>query len=117
VRPIAESVGAAGTHFARASNAGDRRYTLGMSQPSDTIDSVLRPGQRVRITQQVAARHYTLTTPIEGVVVRIEQKQTGSWFTHARNNRLWLDRVVIRRDDGEIMTLNIDPYTHVEVMA
>lgn len=81
---------------------------------SNTID--LKPGQRVRIVQQIPARHYAFTTPVEGTVVRIERKPTGSWFAHSAGNRLWLDRVVIKKDDGEITTLNLDEFTHVDVV-
>jgi hypothetical protein len=84
--------------------------------PTMSETTSLKIGDRVRITQQVAARHYTLTSPVEGVVVRFEQKKTGSWYAHARDNRLWLDRVVLRRPDGEIMTLNLDGFSHVELL-
>jgi hypothetical protein len=81
--------------------------------PSKTSIASIRPGDRVRIVQQIAARHYALTAPVEGVVVRIEQKPTGSWFAHGAKDKLWLDRIVIRKDDGEISTLNLDEYTAV----
>jgi hypothetical protein len=71
---------------------------------------------KVRITQQIAARHYTLAAPVEGEVVRIEQRPTGSWFAHSHADKLWLDRVVIRKPDGEITTLNLDEYSAVEII-
>lgn len=86
--------------------------TTTQSSPKTSLASI-RPGDRVRIVQQIAARHYSLSTPIEGVVVRIEQKPTGSWFAHGAKDKLWLDRIVIRKDDGEITTLNLDEYTAV----
>ncbi|MFT3785876.1 MAG: hypothetical protein QM770_06900 [Tepidisphaeraceae bacterium] len=76
----------------------------------------LKPGQRVRITQQIAARDYALATPVEGTVMRVEQKPTGSWYAHAAKNKLWLDRVVIRKADGEISTLNLDEFSSIEVV-
>jgi hypothetical protein len=75
--------------------------------------SLLKPGARVRITQQIAARDYSLSTPVEGTVVRYEQRPTGSWFAHGAKDKLWLDRVVLRKKDGEISTLNLDEYTVV----
>ncbi len=81
--------------------------------PAQTTLASIRPGDRVRIVQQIAARHYSLITPVEGVVVRIEQRPTGSWFAHGAKDKLWLDRIVIRKDDGEISTLNLDEYTAV----
>jgi hypothetical protein len=74
------------------------------------------PGARVRITQQIAARHYTLGAVIEGVVVRYEQRTTGSWYAHSRDDKLWLDRIVLQKPDGEITTLNLDDYSNVEII-
>ena len=75
----------------------------------------LKPGTRVKVTQQIAARDYAWTTVIAGAVVQFQQKQTGSWFAHSKNDKLWLDRLVIRKDDGEITSLNLDEFSHVEV--
>jgi hypothetical protein len=82
-----------------------------------SIRSKLVPGARVRIVQQIAARHYAWGTEHEGVVVSYEQKQTGSWYAHSRGEKLWLDRLVIRKNDGEIFTFNLDEYTHLEVLG
>ena len=59
----------------------------------DVIRKNLRPGVRVKVTQQIAARHYTLTSEVAGTVVDYEQKQTGSWYAHSKNEKLWLDRL------------------------
>lgn len=75
--------------------------------------SLLKPGARVRVTQQIAAREYALATPVVGTVVRYEQRPTGSWFAHGAKDKLWLDRVVLRKQDGEISTLNLDEYSVV----
>src|SRR3954465_5280569 len=80
-----------------------------------TLRNKLQPGVNVKITQQIAARDYTLTSEVRGTVVSFEQKQTGSWFAHSKNDKLWLDRLVIRKPDGEITTLNLDDYSAVEV--
>jgi hypothetical protein len=83
----------------------------------DAIRKNLRPGVRVKVTQQIAARHYALTSDVTGTVVEYEQKQTGSWFAHSKNDKLWLDRLLIRKADGELTTLNLDDYSHVEILA
>jgi hypothetical protein len=77
----------------------------------------LMPGARVRITQQIAARHYSWSSAVEGVVVDYAQKETGSWFAHSKDDKLWLDRLVLRKDDGEITTLNLDDYSNVQVLS
>ena len=79
------------------------------------IRSKLVPGVRVKVIQQIAARNYTWTTEVRGTVVDYAQKETGSWYAHSRDDKLWLDRLVIKKDDGEITTLNLDDYSHVEV--
>jgi len=73
-------------------------------------------GSRVAVTQQMPARAQTMSTTVIGVVVKYEQRKTGSWFAHSAGDRLWLDRVVLRKADGEISTLNLDEFTRVEVM-
>jgi hypothetical protein len=83
----------------------------------DGIRKNLRPGMRVKVTQQIPARHYALTSEVTGTVVDYDQKQTGSWFAHSKNDKLWLDRLVIRKDDGELTTLNLDEFTHIEILG
>lgn len=73
-------------------------------------------GTRVRITQQTPLRDTTWVQPVEGEVVRCRQATTGSWFAHARDDRLWLDRIELRLDDGELAVLNLDQYSVVEVI-
>jgi hypothetical protein len=85
------------------------------------MDSEIRkqlvPGAKVKVTQQIAARNYTWTTEVRGTVVESAQKETGSWFAHSRDDRLWLDRLVLKKNDGEITTLILDDYSHVEIEA
>jgi hypothetical protein len=81
----------------------------------ETIRTKLTPGAKVKITQQIPARDYTWTTEIKGTVVSYSQKTTGSWFAHSKGDKLWLDRLVIKKDDGELTTLNLDEFSVVEV--
>ena len=73
-----------------------------------------KPGKRVRVTQQLAQRDRVWTNTIEGVVTQFQQAKTGSWFAHAKDDQLWLDRLELRKDDGELVTLNLDQYTVIE---
>ncbi len=75
----------------------------------------LIPGMKVKVTQQIAARHYTWTTEIRGTVMKYSQEETGSWYAHSKDDHLWLDRLKLKKADGELMTLNLDEYTHIEV--
>ncbi len=77
----------------------------------------LVPGATVKVIQQIAARNHTWTTEVRGTIVEYAQKETGSWFAHSRDDKLWLDRLVIKKSDGEITTLILDDYSNVEVEA
>jgi len=76
--------------------------------------SLIQPGKRVRVTQQLAQRDQVWTNAVEGVVTRYQQAKTGSWFAHAKDDQLWLDRLELRLDDGEIVILNLDQYSVIE---
>lgn len=73
----------------------------------------LVPGARVRVVKQMQLKGWTTET--RGTVEAFEQRKTGSWFAHAKDDKLWLDRLVLKLDDGEIVTLNLDGYTRVEL--
>jgi len=75
----------------------------------------LKPGVKVKVTQQIAGPNYTWTADVSGTIVEYKQRPTGSWFAHSRGDKLWLDRLVIRKADGEITMLNLDAFAHVEV--
>jgi hypothetical protein len=82
-----------------------------------TISSpTFKPGQRVRITQQVPRQTKVSTAIVEGVVEAFEQSKTGSWYAHSEDKKLWLDRLRIRKDDGEIIYINLDQFSRVEVL-
>jgi len=76
--------------------------------------TINEPGTRVLVTQQMPQRDRAWTAPVEGVVTRYQQARTGSWFAHSRDDRLWLDRLELRLDDGELVILNLDQYTVIE---
>lgn len=76
--------------------------------------TIYQPGKRVRVIQQIPHRDEVWTNTVEGVITRYQQTKTGSWYAHSKDDRLWLDRLEIRLDDGEIVTLNLDQYTRIE---
>lgn len=80
-----------------------------------------RPGQKVRVTQQVLRLERpgggTMVTAIEGVIVRAYQAKTGSWFAHSKDKKLWLDRLELRKENGELVVVNLDQYSSVELLA
>jgi hypothetical protein len=80
-----------------------------------TTASKLKPGSSVRVIQQIAARDHSFSSEIRGTVVDFRQQETGSWFAHSKDDKLWLDRLTLRKPDGELITLNLDNYSIVEV--
>jgi len=70
----------------------------------------------VRITQQVVMGSQTTTAKVEGVVLAVGQQKTGSWFAHSKDHKLWLDRVQLRKDDGEVAFCNLDQNSRVEII-
>ena len=76
------------------------------------------PGQRVKVTQQIPQRDGDCwVNETVGTVERFEQKKTGSWYAHAKDDKLWLDRLTLTLDDGEVVVFNLDGYTKVETAA
>jgi len=73
-------------------------------------------GTRVRVVQQLPHRDQAWMSPVEGVITRYQQSKTGSWFAHAKDDQLWLDRLELRLDDGELVVLNLDQYSRIEVI-
>jgi len=69
------------------------------------------------VTQQTPLRDRTWSEVVEGTVVRFRQAKTGSWFAHARGDRLWLDRLEVQRDDGELVVLNLDQFSVIESLG
>ena len=92
----------------------ESEMSAGLSPDQKT--SSYSPGSVVRITQQIPRRTDTVTTTVTGTVVRQERQPSGSWFARNKDNKVWLDRLVIRKEDGEITILNLDEYTVVEVI-
>lgn len=79
-----------------------------------SILTTFKPGQRVRVTQQTPRQLGSFSASVEGVIQRLGQQKTGSWFAHSNHDKLWLDRLELKKADGELVVLNLDQYTVVE---
>ena len=84
---------------------------------NESLRTQLAPGTIVEVTQQIPHRNRTWTNTVRGTIVSYQQKQTGSWFAHSKNDKLWLDRLMLRKEDGEVTTLSLDGYSHVKVLG
>ena len=77
----------------------------------------LQPGQQVRITQEIDRREGSWTNVVTGTVVSVTPEQTGSWYAHGKDHKLWLHRVRLQREDGELTTIVVDQHTSIEPLA
>ena len=75
------------------------------------------PGQRVRVTQRTPRQSGAMEISFEGTIVRAAPGKTGSWFAHGKDGKVWLDRLELRRDDGEMIVCNLDQYSRVDVLS
>ena len=73
-------------------------------------------GKRVRITQWVDRREGAWSDDVIGTVVSVAARKTGSWYAHGKDAKLWLQRIVLKKDDGELTTLTLDRSTRMEVL-
>lgn len=80
-----------------------------------TVDQC-KPGQQVRITHTIERRDEDWLSVTEGVIESIDLQKTGSWYAHSKDNKFWLRRLRLRKPDGEITLVNIDPYTTIELV-
>jgi len=77
----------------------------------------IKPGTRVRVRQLL--RHGDQSWPLEvaGVVLEHRMEPTESWFAHLPKDKLWLNRLRLRKDDGEVTLLNLDGDSVVTIVA
>lgn len=79
-------------------------------------DSMFAPGAHVRVKQTIHKRERPFMTEIVGQVEAWEDLPTGSWFAHSKSGRLWLRRLKLRKQDGELTLLVIDDGTEIAAM-
>ena len=71
------------------------------------------PGTPVLIQQEIGFRGRPQFSRIAGTVEAWDKLPTGSWHAHGKNDRLWLERVKLRKHDGEVTLIVIDDMTHI----
>lgn len=76
----------------------------------------LAPGARVRIVQRISRREGMWTTEVEGVVVDVLSAPTGSWYAHGKDDRYWLKRIRLKKDDGEITLISLDEGSRIIIL-
>lgn len=77
----------------------------------------LRPGQRVRITQQVRIGKRQWPVTVEGVIRDVQVLVTGLTVERGSDDVVTLATVHFRKDNGELSSIGVDEHTHIEVLA
>jgi len=77
----------------------------------------IKPGQRIRVFQEIDRREGNWVHDLVGTVLSVRPEKTGSWHAHGKDDKLWLNRIRLRKEDGEIATVVVDQHTRLEVLA
>lgn len=80
---------------------------------SSTVEEMFPQGTPVRVRQVTRRRDGSYRAESVGVVEAWENRPTGSWYAHGKNDKLWLKRLKLRRADGEVTLLVIDDATSI----
>ena len=76
----------------------------------------IAPGDRIRVTERIVGHGQTWLTEVEGEVVSVRAEPTGAWYAGAKGDHLWLFRILLRKDDGEISNLIVDQNMGVQIL-
>ncbi len=79
--------------------------------------ATIAPGQRIRVFQEIHRREGDWDNAVEGEVLEVRSEKTGSWYAHGKDDKLWLNRIKLRKADGELTMLVIDSSTRYEVLG
>jgi len=80
------------------------------------VAAEIKAGQRIRVLQEIERREGNWRHEVVGTVVATGPEETGSWYAHGKDGKLWLTRLRLRKDDGEITTVVVDRHTRVELL-
>ena len=80
------------------------------------IKRKLQPGTRVEVTQHITSGEQAYTCTVVGTVQSHQTEPTGAWFAHDKGGRLLLDRLKLRKDDGEDTVLVLGGHTIIKVL-
>ena len=72
------------------------------------MESRFPPGTPVRVKQRVGLGRRAAEAEVVGTVEAWERQPTGSWYAHGRHGRLHLQRLKLKKPDGEISLLVVD---------
>ena len=71
------------------------------------------PRTTVSVRQIMVRRGTSIHAEVVGVVEAWEDLPTGSWYAHGKYDKLWLQRLKLRKADGELTLLVMDDSTEI----
>ncbi len=75
----------------------------------------LKPGDRVEVEHEVkVGSSKTWTTKTTGTVVNTERRRQGLHHRRNRDDKVFADMIVLKRDDGELTTVTMDEFTELQ---
>ncbi len=78
--------------------------------------TTVRPGMRIKVVQQIERREGNWNIEVTGTIVSSEPQPTGAWYAHGKDDKYWLVRIELRKDDGEVTSLVLDRNTQITVL-
>lgn len=71
----------------------------------------LKPGDRVEVEHEVKVGLTRWQTTTHGTVVKTQRRRHGMHFRRAKDDKVFTDEVILRREDGELTTVTLDEFT------
>jgi len=85
------------------------------SAESRQLFTELQPGDRVEIEHEVkVGSSKTWTTKTVGTVVNTERRRQGLHYRRNRDDKVFADMIVLKRDSGELTTVTMDEFTKLQ---
>ncbi len=74
----------------------------------------LKTGDRIEVEHEVkVGSSKTWTTKTTGTVQHTERRRQGLHHRRNRDDKVFADMIILRRDDGELTTVTMDEFTEI----
>ncbi len=78
----------------------------------------LQAGDRIEVEHEVkVGSSKTWTTKTVGTVEHTERRRQGLHYRRNRDDKVFADMIVLRRDDGELTTITMDEFTELRKLS
>lgn len=74
----------------------------------------LKPGDRIEVVHEIKVGLKRWPMSSVGEVVRVERRRHGLHYQRNRDDKVFSDLIVMRRDDGELTTVTLDEFTEIK---